>query len=233
MTTPDRAALLAAGKAYLDRWSTWLEANPGASEADIDAAMQRGDPPPDASPVDETAVTTWADSYPAAHRVYWQIRASLQERDGRSRAHHHRIAVLAIHDAFPSRPDRARLGLPATALELAALLGVTDRVLRKYKVDYAAIFNTTRATIRDTFLSVYYGRVFEALGETAATQGRDGAADRRLFVQLTGDLGPKGGEDDPLHTVGMTLDEWRTEQERRRLAAEAQTAETLDIFEDE
>lgn len=46
-------------------------------------------------------------------------------------------------------------------------------------------------------------------------------------------FGPKGDGDDPLHTVGMTLDEWRTEQARRRREAEAQTAETLDIFEDE
>ena len=46
-------------------------------------------------------------------------------------------------------------------------------------------------------------------------------------------FGPKGDESDPLHTVGMTLDEWRAEQERRRQEAEAQTAETLDIFEDE
>ncbi len=32
---------------------------------------------------------------------------------------------------------------------------------------------------------------------------------------------------------GMTLDEWRNEQARRRLEAEADTANTLDIFEDE
>lgn len=54
-----------------------------------------------------------------------------------------------------------------------------------------------------------------------------------IIMRYHGLLGPKGDESDPLHTVGMTLDEWRAEQERRRREAEAQTAETLDIFEDE
>lgn len=46
-------------------------------------------------------------------------------------------------------------------------------------------------------------------------------------------FGPRGDVDDPLHTVGMTLDEWREEQERRRAEAEAQTADTLGIFEED
>ena len=189
MTTPAKPALLNAAQAYLSRWQAYLVANPGLDERTIQEAMSRGDPPPDpiAKP-DETAVTTWAESYPVAHRVYWTIRAALEEKDGQSRPHHHRIAVLAIHDAFPSKPERARLGLPATVKELAVLLGVTDRVLRKYKVNYAAVFNTTRQTVRESFIAGYYGRVFEALGETAATVGREGAADRRLFAQLAGDL---------------------------------------------
>lgn len=137
---------------------------------------------------DETAVAAWALAYPVAHRVYWTMRAALDEADGGNRPHHHRVAVLCIHDAFGSKPERTRLGLPATALELAALLGVTDRVLRKYRRKYSSVFETTRYTLRQAFIGGYYGRVFEALGETAATQGRDGAADRRLFMQLAGDL---------------------------------------------
>ena len=154
-------------------------------------AMRRddGDSPPDPEPTaDETAVSAWANDYPAAHRAYWTLRAALEETDGGNRAHHHRVAVLCVHDAFQSKPERMRLRLPATALELAALLGVTDRVLRKYRVKYRPVFETTRATVRESFIAGYYGRVFEALGETAATQGRDGAADRRLFMQLAGDL---------------------------------------------
>lgn len=141
-----------------------------------------------APPTTETAIAAWADAYPAAHRVYWVVRAELEEADGGNRAHHHRVAVLCIHDAFGSKPERGRLGLPATAQALAALLGVSDRVLRKYKTRYADIFEASRATLRETFIAHYYGRVFEALGETAATEGRDGAADRRLFMQLAGDL---------------------------------------------
>jgi hypothetical protein len=139
-------------------------------------------------PTAETAVSAWETSYPIAHRVYWHIRTALQESDGRARAHHHRVAVLAIHEPFPGKPDRARLGLPATAKELAGLLGVSDRALRNYRTTYRNTFETTRATVREAFIGGYYGRVFEALGETAATIGRDGAADRQLFMKLAGDL---------------------------------------------
>lgn len=42
-------------------------------------------------------------------------------------------------------------------------------------------------------------------------------------------FGVKGTEDDPVHNVGMTLDEWRTESEKRR----QQAAETAALFEDD
>lgn len=41
--------------------------------------------------------------------------------------------------------------------------------------------------------------------------------------------GGKGGEDEPVHHVHQTVDEWRAEQERRRAAAAA----TLELFEGE
>lgn len=189
MTPAQQSALLIAGRAYLDRWQVYLRDNPQADAAIIEAAMQRGEPPPDLRPpTEETAVSAWELSYPVAHRVYWQIRGALQESDGRERPHHHRVATLAIHEAFPGKPDRARLGLPATARELASLLGVSERALRGYRANYRPVFDTTRNTVREAFISGYYGRVFEALGETAATIGRDGSADRRLFMQLAGDL---------------------------------------------
>lgn len=42
-------------------------------------------------------------------------------------------------------------------------------------------------------------------------------------------FGPKGTEDDPVHSVGMTLDEWRAESQKRR----QQAAETAALFEDD
>jgi len=176
----------------------------------------------------ETAVSEWHERFPAASRVYWIVRSALAETDKKNKSHHHRVAVLAIHDSFPSKPERARLGLPATALELAGLLGVSDRVLRKYKGRYPAIFSATRQTLRDSFLGEYYGRVYEAMGETAVIVGKEGNSDRRLFLQVVGDLGPSGDEESPLHTVGMTLDEWRAESERRR----QQAAKTAALFEE-
>lgn len=156
----------------------------------IAQAMQRGDPPPDgtAATVEETAVAQWEAAYPAAFRIYWTIRAAMEEEDGSRKAAHHRAALLCIHDAFPSKPDRRRLGLPDTILELAALLGVSDRVMRNYRSKYAAVFATTYQTVRKSFLDVYYGRSLEAMGETAAMVGREGNADRRLLFDMRGDL---------------------------------------------
>lgn len=46
--------------------------------------------------------------------------------------------------------------------------------------------------------------------------------------RIHGLFGPKGTEDDPVHNVGMTLDEWRAESQKRR----EQAAETAALFED-
>ena len=42
-------------------------------------------------------------------------------------------------------------------------------------------------------------------------------------------FGAKGSEDDPVHSVGMTLDEWRAESKKRR----QQAAETTALYEDD
>lgn len=136
----------------------------------------------------EAGVAGWAERFPVAHRVYWQMRAALKERDGRSSVTHHRAAVLAIHEAFESKPERDRLGLPATQEDLADLLGVSARSLRRYREKYGDLFATTRNTVREQFIGHYYGRVFEALGESAATSDYQHSSDRRLFFQLSGDL---------------------------------------------
>lgn len=48
------------------------------------------------------------------------------------------------------------------------------------------------------------------------------------MARVHGLFGAKGNEDDPVHTVGMTLDEWRKEVEARR----KQAAETEAVFDD-
>lgn len=198
----DRAALLDAGRAYLERWSAWLRENPDADAGMVQSRMSQGEPPPDIAvlPTDSNAVTAWAAAHPAAYRVYWLVRAALEDKDGKTRATHHRVAILLIHDAFGSKPERARLGLPATALELASMLGVTDRALRQYRYRYASIFGVARAMLKEAFITHYYGQVFEALGETALRLGPQGAADRRLFMQLANEL-----------TDRVRVDDWRSD----------------------
>lgn len=143
---------------------------------------------------DETAVSAWEVNHPTAYRIYWTLRDAMREQDGKDgkpgkpKAIHHRAAILAIHDNFGSKGERDRLGLPATILELAAALGVSDRALRNTRETYSAIFATTQQTVSKAFIASYYGRVYEALGQTAVMVGREGTQDRKLFVQLAGDL---------------------------------------------
>lgn len=184
---------VSAADAYIHRLTEWIKANPDADPAWFGQYTAVGELPPDtAVAANNDTVAAWEQAYPAAHRVYWIVRAALEERDGqRKTAVHHRAAILAIHDSFPGKADRARLGLPATQRQLAVLLGVATRTLRKYRKTYTAVFAATRGTLRDSVLGAYYGRVYEALAESAMIHGREGAADRRLFTQVAGDLTEK------------------------------------------
>ena len=209
MTTPDKTTLVDAynpkqlasyGVTYVKRWTAWMQAHPDADPARIAALMAQGEPPPDtAVSADLAAVSQWQESHPVASEIYWVIRSALVEADGGKRSHHHRAAVYFIHNSFPSKPERARLGLPITALELAELLGVGDKTLRNYRDNYPEIFSATQQTMQQSFLRHYYGRVYEALGETAIIIGKEGTADRRLFAQIVGDLGPSGSGDEPIN----------------------------------
>lgn len=67
------------------------------------------------------------------------------------------------------------------------------------------------------------------------TADRDRAANIYLVDRILGKPMQRqeiaGDPDSPLHTVGMTLDEWKTERERRRTEAEA-TLSLLDVSAD-
>lgn len=201
MTT--KQALENAGRAYLSQWLAYLRSNPDADESFVEDALSRGELPPGHDVIGRTEnnIELWEKTHPVAYQIYWALRDALEDQDGKKKGHHHRVALLAIHDSFSSKTERARLQLPATTLELAALLGVSARTMRTYRHSYPTLFATTQNTMQQAFIKHYYGRVYETMGESAITlEGRHSGSDRRLFVQLAGDLvdrseisGPGGG----------------------------------------
>lgn len=209
-TPPDRAALLDAGKAYLERWSQWLRQYPDADPALVEAAMQRGDPPPDIAPVSEFGLDTavFEDSPLAA--VYYNVKNELKERDPakKSRAAHHRVALWAAWEAHKTAKDSkgvsllALVGLPSKQKEFAEFLGVSDRTVRKYRNEYGEFTETAQTMTFDRLLADYRLDAVRELGEVVTDKGHPQfAQSQRTFFTMTKDLktGASGTEDDPLH----------------------------------
>ena len=220
MTTPtppraggDRSALLDAGRAYLDRWSKWLRQNPDADQAAVDAAMRRGDPPPETAPAFDANSEAFNDSPLAA--VYYNVKNELKDRNnGRSTAAHHRIAVWAAWAAHKTAKgsDGVSLlrlvGLPETQKGLAEFLGVSDRTIRTYAADYGEFIGTAQTMTFNRLLADYRLDAVQALGQVATDKGHPQfAQSQRTFFTMTKDLktGPTGAEDDPVHVQQITV----------------------------
>lgn len=203
----DRPALLDAGRAYLERWSNWLRQHPEADTAVVEAAMRRGDPPPETAPAFDANSEAFNDSPLAA--VYYNVRNELKDRNnGRSAAAHHRIAVWAAWAAHKTTKDSdgvsllRLVGLPETQKGLAEFLGISDRTIRKYQTDYAEFVGTAQTMTFNRLLADYRLDAVQALGQVATDTGHPQfAQSQRTFFTMTKDLktGASGTEDDPVH----------------------------------
>ncbi len=202
--TTDRAALMDAGRAYLERWSVWLRQNPDADPAMVEAAMQRGDPPPELVSFDvDTAV--FHDS--PLSTVYYNVKNELKERNnGRAAAAHHRIALWAAWEAHKTAKDShgvsllRLVGLPETQKAFAEFLGVSDRTVRNYRDEYGEFVGTAQTMTFNRLLADYRLDAAQALGQVATDKAHPQfAQSQRTFFTLTGDLVDKqditsGGE---------------------------------------
>jgi hypothetical protein len=203
-TPPDRAALMDAGRAYLERWSVWLRQNPAADPAMVEAAMRRGDPPPELVSFDvDTAV--FNDSPLSA--VYYNVKNELKQRNnGRAAASHHRIALWAAWEAHKTAKDShgvsllRLVGLPETQKAFAEFLGVSDRTVRNYRDEYGEFVGTAQTMTFNRLLADYRLDAAQALGQVATDKAHPQfAQSQRTFFTLTGDLVDKqditsGGE---------------------------------------
>ena len=179
------------------------------------------------------------NDYPLAD-VYYAVRNELKERDPakKSRAAHHRIALWSAWEAHKTAKDNSGLdllkmvGLPSKQKEFAELLGVSARTIRKYQDEYAEFARTGQEMTFARLLGRYRLGAVEALGQVVTDLGHSQfAQSQRTFFTMTGDLktGPTGTEDDPVHSVGMTVEEWKQKAAERR----QQAAETAALFEDD
>lgn len=208
---PDRAALMDAGRAYLERWSAWLRQNPDADPAMVEAAMQRGDPPPELVGFDvDTAV--FNDSPLSA--VYYNVKNELKQRNnGRAAASHHRIALWAAWEAHKTAKDShgvsllRLVGLPETQKAFAEFLGVSDRTVRNYREEYGEFVGTAQTMTFNRLLADYRLDAAQALGQVATDKAHPQfAQSQRTFFTLTGDLVDKqditsGGEKIPVPSI--------------------------------
>ncbi len=191
----DRAALMDAGRAYLERWSAWLRQNPDADQTAVDAAMRRGDPPPETTPDFDVDTAVFNDS--PLSTVYYNVRNELKERDpaGKSRAAHHRIALWAAWEAHKTAKDGRGVsllrlvGLPETQKAFAEFLGVSDRTVRNYRDEYGEFIGTAQTMTFNRLLADYRLDAARELGEVATDKTHPQfAQSQRTFFTLTGDL---------------------------------------------
>jgi len=137
--------------------------------------------------------------------AYYNIRAELRERDGRSNASHHRIALWAAWEAHKTAQTDdgtdllSIVGLPKTQKEMAKIIGVSDRRLRTYAKQYSEYAIMAQDTAVNRLLMRYRLPALHALGRSAAGDSPQAPTDRRTFFTITGDLVQKqdvtsGGE---------------------------------------
>lgn len=192
MTTPQNP-LLAAGQAYLRRWDAWLKDNPHHDKTAVALAMAKGELPPEPPP---QAFSTRSDDFqnsPLA-LVYDAVANELRERDPakKKRPFHHRVALWAAWESHKVAPGTevvageylAKLGLPKTQKEMAALLGVSPRALRQYAQDYGEFINTAKAMGVQRILAQYDLGVLHAMGQVATLPIPQATSERRLFWQM-------------------------------------------------
>ena len=95
-------------------------------------------------------------------------------------------AALAVWLNLPKRYRQ-----PRTQAELAGMLGYTnDRTLRVWRQNNPNFFDETRSAMHK-MMAEFLPDVMWALTETASRIGKDGTADRKMFLEMVGMYKPK------------------------------------------
>lgn len=95
-------------------------------------------------------------------------------------------AALAVWLNLPKRYRQ-----PRTQAELAGMLGYTnDRTLRVWRQNNPNFFDETRSAMHK-MMAEFLPDVMWALTATASRSGKDGTADRKMFLEMVGMYKPK------------------------------------------
>ena len=139
----------------------------------------------------------------------------------------------AMYMAWKSHPPEALrgAGLPITQIKLCVdvLCLKSDAAVRQWRRKYPDMEGRILTIQRQGPLAHYRPMVLHKMAEGAILT--EYTADRRLFLEMTGDYVPASKMDANVATSdsGVTVEEWRIEAERRRHEA----AKTAALFEDE
>lgn len=136
----------------------------------------------------DTTASQFLDS-PLA-QIYYDLRSEVDERTGKPYTH-----AVALWAAWMGHRQKANdfkmlesVGLPSTADEFARIAGVSARTLRNYNERYGELVKSSQDKAVRALLGGYRLNVVQALAESAMMVESTRAADRRTFLQLTGDL---------------------------------------------
>lgn len=102
-----------------------------------------------------------------------------------------------VYIAWATLPEEKRI--PKTEKALASeVLHCTTRSIRGWKAKKHGLFPNIEEAIafkQSAFLMQYRQPAMKAMGETAATPGREGHADRKLLFEMLGDYTPRSKQE--------------------------------------
>ncbi len=126
--------------------------------------------------------------------------------------------------AWKSHPKAARLaaGLPETQIELFTkiLMYKTDSAVRQWRKRRPEMEARILTLQREGPLSFYRPGALHTMGQSAQLLGREGFADRKLLLEMTGDYRPSTKTD--VTTAGHPIKAGPTADDLAALLAEAQ-----------
>lgn len=134
--------------------------------------------------------------------VYYNLRNEVNPRT--KKKYDHRIALWAAwesHKTVAVEGDNnpydllSAVGLPKTQKAFAELIGVSDRTIRKYRVNHSNLVEMAKHMGVGRILGRYDVNVLHALGQSASTPNFKHHADRKTFLTVQGYLVTQNKQD--------------------------------------
>jgi len=137
------------------------------------------------------------DTRQRLHSLWLDMIQQIEQQEHRP-GYAWQLAALAVWRALPKR-----LREPATELELATLLGVDARVLRRWRDRHAELFvHSAEQSAFNRLLRDVLPDVLDASVRCAVDDGAQGHQDRKLLLEMAGAYRAKSA---PMLTSGVSV----------------------------